>query len=343
MSLQLNKKKLATSVAAVVIATAILLGATFAWQSVSQTALNEASDVINPGGRLHDDFDGENKDIYVENFAEEPIFVRIRLSEYLALMVNKGIENAERLNVILGGVDETTGERLYDIRYFHEADSAEEYWTWSMGGSTVYMPTFNKNKDSLVADVNGSYAGPDGLIEPPNEDRYQDNVVYAPGERKTDTEILDADANDHDEVEANFDNLNDYINAGYIITVENAEHIAKETAYAEFISINEWLALVGTKYDPEIHGNYWVYDEDGWLYWSAPLLPDSATGLLLDGIDLAQVMDDSWYYAIHVAAQFVTADDIGKDDHSGFYDEEAGSVPTEAAEQLLRLITGRSL
>lgn len=339
----MNKKKLAASVAAVVLAAAILLGGTFAWQSISQTALNETSDIINPGGRLHDDFDGENKDIYVENFADEPIFVRIRLSEYLALTVNKGVENAERLNVILGGEDETTGERLYDIRYFHEPDSAEEYWTWFTGGQTVYMPTFNMNKDSLVADVNGSYAGPDGLIEPPNEDRYQDNYVYAPGERETGIEILDADANDHDEVGSDFENLNDFINAGNIVVTENAEHIAKETAYAELISIHEWLALVGTNYDPKLHGNYWVYDEEGWLYWSAPLLPNTATGLLLDGINLAQVMDDSWYYAIHVSAQFVTADDIGKDDHSGFYDEDAGSVPTVAAEKLLRLITGQSL
>ena len=65
-----NKKRIATSVAAVATAAALLLGGTFAWQSVNQTALNEASDVINPGGRLHDDFNGSNKDVYVENFTD---------------------------------------------------------------------------------------------------------------------------------------------------------------------------------------------------------------------------------------------------------------------------------
>lgn len=29
-----------------------------------------------------------------------------------------------------------------------------------MGGQTVYMPTFLKNRDSLKADINGTYAGP---------------------------------------------------------------------------------------------------------------------------------------------------------------------------------------
>ena len=50
-----SKKKAATTVVAVATAAALLLGGTFAWQSISQTALNEASDVINPGGRLHND------------------------------------------------------------------------------------------------------------------------------------------------------------------------------------------------------------------------------------------------------------------------------------------------
>ena len=51
-----SKKKIAASVGAVGLAAVIALGGTFAWQSISQTALNEAMDTINPGGRLHDDF-----------------------------------------------------------------------------------------------------------------------------------------------------------------------------------------------------------------------------------------------------------------------------------------------
>ena len=91
----MKKKKLATSVAAVATAAALLLGGTFAWQSVNQTALNEGADTINPGGRLHDDFDGTNKDVFVENFTDpenggQNIFARVRLEEYLEVVLNYG-------------------------------------------------------------------------------------------------------------------------------------------------------------------------------------------------------------------------------------------------------------
>ena len=88
-----KKKKLVTAVVAVATAAALTLGGTFAWQSISQTALNEASDVINPGGRLHDDFyiddnGNYNADIYVENFAEDEIFARVRLEIGRAHVLN---------------------------------------------------------------------------------------------------------------------------------------------------------------------------------------------------------------------------------------------------------------
>ena len=201
------------------------------------------------------------------------------------------------------------------------------------------MPTFNQNKDSLAADVNGTYAGPDGSTEFPNEDRYQDYTAYLPGSSVTGTVILDADTNDSDEVGTDFKNPDSYILAGNIVTVENVEHTAKETANAVLIGMDAWLALAGNGYDPAEHGNYWVFDTDGWVYWSSAIQPGTATGLLLDGIELARSMGDSWYYAIEVTAQFVTVDDIGKADGTGFYDEEAGSIPTAEAEKLLQIIT----
>ena len=104
-----NKKRGLASIVAVAIAFAMVLTGTFAWQSISQQALNQA--VARPwvaGGRLHDNFEhlgtnfGENqwlagttanKDIFVENFSEridadgvqpgQNIFVRVRLHEFL--------------------------------------------------------------------------------------------------------------------------------------------------------------------------------------------------------------------------------------------------------------------
>ena len=84
---------------------------------------------------------------------------------------------------------------------------------------------------------------------------------------------------------------------------------------------------------------YWVYDTDGWVYYSKPIQPHTATGLLLSGIELNEVMDDSWYYAIQVTGQFITADDIGSmEDGTGFYDTAKGSIPTDNALKLLEHI-----
>ena len=102
-----SPKKAVVAVIAVAAAAASLMGGTFAWQNIRQTALNEASDIINPGGRLHDDFNGTNKDIYVENFADEPILARIRLGEFLALTVNAG-SDTERKRVLIGDTDPKT-------------------------------------------------------------------------------------------------------------------------------------------------------------------------------------------------------------------------------------------
>ena len=330
-----KKKKVLTAAAAVVTAAAIMLGGTFAWQSISQTALNEASDVINPGGRLHDDFNGENKDVYVENFAEEDIYARIRLSEYFEIVTNYGKEDLENREVLLGGEDDA-GERTYSL--FTGYDSLDEngvvagaakdadgnaYWNWTTGGSTVYMPTFNMNKDSLAADINGIYEDgnvgtiSDRILDLDAEDaQYSQYNEYEEGDTLTGDEIYDADAND--------------VEDDGITTVADVEHTAKATGNATLMSMQEWIDAGSQP------GEYWVYDTDGWVYWAQAIEPHTATGLLLDGIELNQVMDDTWYYAINVEAQFVTADDVGKVDGTGFYAE--GTAPSTDAESLLKAI-----
>ena len=378
-----KNKKLIASVAAVATSAALLLGGTLAWQSTNQTALNEASDVINPGGRLHDDFDGTNKDVYVENFADENIYARIRLEEYFEIITNYGKGSAEKPHELIGSktTNEETGEVEYTYELFTgyanmqdgvvkaaidindvdaETGEAKSYWSWQTGGSTVYMPTFNLNKDSLLADVNGIYEeGNVGTIsnrfdpDEPQYTEYTDYMELGVGYEETANELYDGDANDIDEftdggngnveladIIANGENSAYYTNyESSIELVAGEEHTATTTLDAELISMDKWLEMV--EYDNEGNvtyapDNYWVYDEDGWVYWSAPIEPHTATGLLLDGIELNQVMDDTWYYAINVIAQFVTADDVGKSDSTGFYAE--GEAPSADAETLLEAI-----
>lgn len=107
----LNRRKKFTAMAFLtVMSVLMLLGGTYAWRSVSQKVLNEAKSSLNPGGRLHDDFNGLNlsstqttddddagrkvKYVYVENFTEkgsgDQIYARIRLDEYLEKGVGAG-------------------------------------------------------------------------------------------------------------------------------------------------------------------------------------------------------------------------------------------------------------
>lgn len=416
----MKKKKLATSVAALATAGALLLGGTFAWQSINQTALNESSDVVNPGGRLHNDMwyvsaEKNNNDIYVENFATEEIFARVRLSEYMEIVLNKGTPGEISKDIIGTKTEikdengapvlDANGNKTYDYEYVRfndyesratdlqagaetdaEGNATNHYWTWQMGGETVYMPTFNMNKDSLLPDLNGVYEeGRVGTISNrvPADDpehQYSDWKDWANEDDpiKTANEIWDYDSNSIDELEnLSFLDLDKIIDGAddapaydeNAVKLVNDTHEAKSTQSAELISMSDWLSLFddgnggydATRYDPAVHGNYWVYDDtadedgdgmpdgDGWVYWSAKLAGGQATGLLLDGTTLNQVMDDTWYYAIEAVGQFCTPDDTGvmptatlaldeesTNNGTGFYAD--GETVTENAQEFLRII-----
>ncbi len=326
-----SKKKIAASVGAVGLAAVIALGGTFAWQSISQTALNETMDTINPGGRLHDDFNGKNKDVYVENFTEgegaTTIYARVRLDEYMEIGVAGGA--ATPLVAETSRDDVTTWTtRLPGTENMTEDTTFGAYWDWSMGGQTTYMPTFNMNKDSLKADINGTYDGTSDA----DDVHYDDYVDYSLPENatKTDDEIYDADTNDVDEA--------DPIESTNITTVADQEHTVKQTGTAAVITMQQWIE----EYDMA-PGAYWVWDTDGWAYWAQGIEPGEATGLLLDEIVQSNPPSDSWYYGINVVGQFVTADDIGFLNGTGFYDESAGAAPTANAELLLETITGTNI
>lgn len=312
MKIQLSNKvkKRLSGLAALTLSAAILLSGTFAWQSISQKAKNEASGIANPGGRLHDYFDGQNKMVFVENFTSKddngvPIFARIRLYEYMEIGKDAGKENVADRNVqVVGGLDKTiiatpekwivhtpegniTGGQAQTHQPMHN------YWKWEMGGQGKYMPTFNKDKVSLDADINGTLAGPDKVVGPnadQPDDRYKDYVDYTKPENSTKTETEKyADGKTSD---------------------APIEHAVKDTLNATVITMKEWLALG----DDQKIGPMWVYDTDGWAYWAQPIEPGTATGYLLKGITPNKEPDEEWYYAINVVGQFATGGDWGTND-----------------------------
>ncbi len=325
-----NKKhKLIFGVAAVTVAAVTLLTGTLAWTSISQEAINEKATFSNPGGRLHDDFDGTNKDVYVENFTDpenngEPIFARIRLDEYMEIGDGAGLKDGQEGYEQKTAVPAISTADINDPATWktHIPGAADDpfhgYFTWKLGGSTIYMPTFNKNKDSLEADINGTLEG----TTPGDDTHYDDYETYTDGQTKTGDAIYDADENDIDEGAAAV--------VGTNIEKVSEEHTAQSTLTAKVMTMADWIAA------GSVPGPFWVYDADGWAYWAQAIQPGEATGLLLDEITQISKPAGKSYYAIHVVSQFATADDIGSEESgSGFYGPNAGKKPSENARKLL--------
>ena len=360
-----SKRKTTTAIVAGVAAVALVLGGTFAWTSISQMAKNESSGIVNVGGRLHDDFVKAsaqiatydtagtsltyNKDVYVENFTSaltggQPIYARIRLDEYMeigpeagqvdengqydssrnaqSVVASAAIDDVETwtTHVPAGSCEECSGGETCQ---FHE------HWTWAMGGQTTFMPTFNKDKDSLAADVNGTFQG----VTVGDKVYFDDYVTYTTdttGATFTEgTDTLPFDEPIYQKTAtAYYDNDTDTeentTEGQYTTAIET--HTAKETSDGTVILMSEWTGETG---------NFWVYDEDGWAYWANPIMPGEATGLLLDGFTMIKNPGEKCYYAINVVAQFATAGDWeyfdGEEENAVFDGTEKAKALLEAA------------
>ena len=347
------------AVAATVAAAALLLGGTFAWTSISQQATNEAIVDINPGGRLHDDFNGTNKDVYVENFNSVddpqavPIYARVKLTEYMEIGQEAGLKEKEdgdrKANVVGAEAGDQTAQALKADpenwnTYIPGTDTVEsgnaysEYWEWTLGNDSVdgryYMPTFDKNKDSLDADINGTYEG----VVPGDIVHYDDYEAYDADSKETASEFYDWDSDTvhEDGVKIAYDNggVKAYdeempIDDADVTEKASQLHEAKPiTKTATVITMEQWINDYGSQ-----PGDYWVYDTDGWAYWANPINPGETTGMLLDGINMHKVPDDNWYYGINVVGQFATEGDF-----SAF--KMDGQTITDNALDLLAAIAG---
>ncbi len=256
-----SRKK--TGMLAALLALLLLLSGTFAW-FYTASALNEF------GGKrgdlnsavLHDDFDedgiagasGElvhDKDIYVENTGANPVYVRVRLDEYMEIDEQSLIAGASRMDERTWLTHRPDGTDA--------ADSGEvfyDYWEWQLGGAAVeYEPN--------IFGINGVAS------------RYA-----ADG---TDTLVPGATGNE-------------WTHKGQ----GTATEVITMTAYAA-MSDSEQAAFEG-----------WIMDEDGYCYWYAPLLPQKATGLLLDEVTLKQSFPagSTYYYAINVVMETVDEEDL---------------------------------
>lgn len=348
-----KKQKKAAVIGAVTLAAALLLTGTYAWNSISQKAKNENVVYTNPGGRLHDDWNGTKKMVYVENFTgakydaqgelvvdgtgqpeldskASDIFVRVKLQQYMEFGEDAGDQtksNRDATPLVSGTTIDQPDD--WPVYRWKESSPFNTYLNMKMASAnqtTDYLPTFNKNKMSLIADINGTYEGKTAG----DTDHFDDYKAWKKGDtsglgEKTTTAYYyseDSDAIPAGKVDTTAGAAVDE-NPGAETTHKKAseKHSVTTTLGTEkIISMEEWLALPETQQK----GNFWVYDEDGWAYWANPVSPNTATGPLLTEVSLKNPLGENCYYAINVVGEFASAGDWGKaaDDHSaatGFY------------------------
>lgn len=283
-----------------------LIGGTFAFQAFNQQAINDRlrENPADYGGRVHDYYhsDTENKDIFVENFGQEPIMVRLKLSEFMEIQ-ERGSTSWQQ---VAGGRRDDLDSW---IPYIPEANNVSQRrsdnpsaafnqysdltFGWTRGGQDApwYLPTFNTVWDNPITAAAGhardlSYRLENGELYPlathpgSGEDAY-----WSEGETYTNTGQW----------------------PGAMITRETAQNLIQDKAP---ITLQEWH----TRYrgTPDAIGNYWVIDhESGWAYWANQLNGGQATSYLIDAAHMrpeANEINGSYYYGIHVSSELIGLD-----------------------------------
>ena len=173
----LSKRKLFTIFTAISIF-AMLIAGSYAWTSFNSSIINSwkgsgsVSSGEGPGGTLHDDFcsGGENKDVYVENWGEYPLFVRVKLAEYMETGEGAGIKNDPDHNHAVS-IDKDTGKLIDDISTWTphastmndtdpsspSGDLFHQYWKWTMGGQKYYFPASEDLRGKDVGENGKAY------------------------------------------------------------------------------------------------------------------------------------------------------------------------------------------
>ena len=306
-----RKRKLYALVAVFALSTLMIAG-TFAWINFSAQIVNvfsglglgNGTDPIGAGGTLHNDHNGgdESRQVYIENWGSEPLFVRIRLDEYKEMGTGAGLtsessnpETGDSIphpgnlaeSVVSGAsidvVDSWT-THVPNESAPHECDSVfHTYWQWDMGGQKFFFPAFEGRREDP------SYVSTHSHASLTAEDARPDN--FRPeGVR------------------------------------------AQQTRSAEVLTMAQWIDGGSTI------GDYWVIDTDGWAYWAAPLLPENATGLLLNRVTRIAAPQYDYFYGINVVAQMATQDLHDVDNFERFGDDTNGGW-TANGQMLMELIT----
>lgn len=271
-----------------------LIGGTFAFTAFNQQAINdrERENLAQVGGRVHDYFnrEEENKDVFVENFGQEPLMARLRLSEYMAIQ-KRGqsewtsvVSTSDREDTSTwstyipsaNNLTERTGEGYEYFNQFSRLSFGRE------GAAPWFLPTFNTVYDENHALFDLSAAAGDALD-------YASGGYTHPG---------DGTDNFWDENDSVDNSAGRY--QGATVTRETAQNLTQNLPP---MSLQAWTENPRT-------GNFWVIDHNtGWTYWANRLQPGQATSYLIDEARMLEGADNipgSYYYAIHVSSELIS-------------------------------------
>jgi len=291
-------KRKATAAIATFSLVALIVSGTFAWTNLNSQRVNEwrgaGSPGTGPGGTLHDDHNNDvdndqNKQVYIENWGNEPLYVRVKLGEYMEVGTGSGLKSL--------GYDPSTGQ---------PARNPGNQSTPILGltGNANLIDYPDKWKVVWYGDrLNVSGDNPTGIAPWYRLSSYWDwqtggQKYYYPAPESSWTDKNYIDQSSPDDLTA--------------ASVNSDGVKAKQTLKATIMSMEAWKAA-----DSPI-GNYWVIDRsDGWAYWASALQPGDATGLLLDKVIMAKTagnyaqyfdLSKSYYYGINVHAEMATKD-----------------------------------
>ncbi|MEY8444332.1 hypothetical protein AALA52_08830 [Lactococcus ileimucosae] len=300
-----------------------LIGGTFAFQSFNQRVTNDREGWNNEGaaGRIHDYYNAGtgNKDIFVENYGDEPLLVRVQLREFLPKNGESIVKEAEREHLNTWTVWKPAADDIHNRLDSSPSQVFDRYADWSFGFSRQgdipvemssrnlgsrdrvgfpYMPTFNHDRE----DERTAAAG--------DAQDYVDGGVTHPG----------------DGTEGYWRHLQLLRRAGFFQNFDPAEaekdeadrtplfpgrpimQEVKHTVAEEHppMTLTQWEGLK----EHEKVGRYWVVDEEsGYAYWASYLQPGQATSYLIDQTDMAEAIKEepgSWFYSILVQGNMVS-------------------------------------
>ena len=291
-----SKKPYVLAGVAVLVA-AIMLSGAFAWSDFTQSKVNKFNGTFDADVTLHDEFDGQNKNVFVENSGTNTIYVRVRLDEFMKVGDLQFDPSANVKDTATWTTHVYNGPSIEDCGSA-AAGKFHSYYTWNMSGiDRDYTP----GTPGMVY----TKLGPDG-------------------------KVLNADTS-YDPADPNSVN----------------HHTAAAT---KPMLMSEYLRLAAQAYgdmsagdqaawDNQVKLGCWILDDTdtaanggGWAYWSQPLLPGTATNLLLQSVTLKQDPSDDWIYRIDVKLQAVSLSDTVKWDNAA---SAVGYKTTAAAQELI--------